>query len=322
MKLWSRLNARFRQWILARHPREKETTLTQKRIYILPTGAGVAFLVVSLLVLLLAINYENNLAYAVCFTMLSLFMTAIVHTYANLSGLQVEVLSVSPVFKGDQALFRFRLYSPRVLTQVSFGFDQQKAQAWDIPAGSNLVIEVPLLAEHRGWQEIALLRVSSLYPLGFFKTWSWLAFDQSVLVYPSPVKEDGELQAAGGSVTEPQALSKGQEDFQELKAYGFGMPINRIAWKVFAKGQGLHVKSYTGETGEDVWLSLNIWPNLGLEARLSRISYWVLELSRKGIPFGLNLNDEILMGPDIGENHKLDVLKALALYRSEPQTHD
>lgn len=322
MKLWSRLNARFRQWILARHPREKETTLTQKRIYILPTGAGAAFLVVSLLVLLLAINYENNLAYAVCFTMLSLFITAIVHTYANLSGLQVAVLSVSPVFKGDHALFRFRLYSPRALTQVTFAFEQQSAQTWDIPAGSDLIIDVPLLTEHRGWQEIALLRVSSLYPLGFFKTWSWLAFDQCVLVYPSPVKEEGALQAAGGSGMEPQASSKGHEDFQELKPYGFGMPINRIAWKVLAKGQGLHVKSYVGETGEDVWLSLDMWPSLGLEARLSRLSYWVLELSRKGIPFGLNLNNEILIEPDIGESHKLDVLKVLALYRAEPNAHD
>ena len=63
--LRSRLQGRVRRWALKRYPRSRSVTLTQKRIFILPTRAGAGFMLLLLMLLIMGVNYENNLIYAI-----------------------------------------------------------------------------------------------------------------------------------------------------------------------------------------------------------------------------------------------------------------
>jgi hypothetical protein len=118
---WSRrLGARARRWALGRHVPARSLTLTQKRIFIFPTRAGLWFLFAALVILLLGINYENNLVYAVSFVLLSLFVVSILHTYSNLAGLTITALAARPCLVGESAEFELLLLHLTSLSAVIF----------------------------------------------------------------------------------------------------------------------------------------------------------------------------------------------------------
>jgi hypothetical protein len=62
-----RLSARFNAWFDARLPLADHHSTGQRNTYILPTGAGVLFGAVLLVLLLASINYQLNLGYALTF---------------------------------------------------------------------------------------------------------------------------------------------------------------------------------------------------------------------------------------------------------------
>ena len=66
------LRKRVRDWWSGRHPRTDHLVLTQRNVYILPTGAG-WMLAVTLVVLLIAsMNYQLNLGFLLTFLLTKL----------------------------------------------------------------------------------------------------------------------------------------------------------------------------------------------------------------------------------------------------------
>lgn len=314
MKKVKPLGNRFRHFVLGRNLAKNSITLTQKRIFILPTLAGLVFLLVSLLVLLLAINYQNNLAYAVCFFMMSLFISSIIHTYVNMSGLKIEALSPASVFPEEMIAYRYRLRSPRNMWQLVLGFEGEYFEsAFDLKADQDRVVSVAKKAVRRGWQSPPLLKITSRYPLGLFRVWSWIQLDQQALIYPQPIKL-GELEDISGELVGHATQSKsGDEDFKGLQEYQPGESIKRIAWKHFAKGQGVLIKTYEGSNSQGQWLDISGWPDLSTEQKLSSMCFWALHLSKNQIAYGLKL-DTLMIEPESSEKHRDQVLRELALY--------
>ena len=91
-----RLRASFQQWVNRRIPPAREVTLDQRRIFIFPGKVGFFFGFCLLVMLVTAINFQNNLCYALTFLLATLFMVAILHTFANLSGLTIRALRAQP----------------------------------------------------------------------------------------------------------------------------------------------------------------------------------------------------------------------------------
>jgi uncharacterized protein (DUF58 family) len=72
---------------------------------------------------------------------------------------------------------------------------------------------------------------------------------------------------------------------------------------------------FSGRAAAELWLDWNQLPgNLDQEARLSRLTRWVLSADRDGLRYGLRLPAQEL-APDAGEAHRLACLRELALYR-------
>lgn len=309
------LRERLRHWSLSRVKEQSRVRLQRHNIYIFPTWAGGVFLLVALLVLLLGINYQNNLAYAVCFFMLSLLVTAIVFTYANLSGLDVEAEVGEPVFAGEAAGFRYRLASPRTLYRIHVHLLASAAVTVDVQEVAQVHVSLP--SEKRGWLEAGALCISTVFPLGLLRAWTWVRLTQRVLVYPTPIEGGALEDLQQRTQKDGQAVTLGAgEDYFGLKAYSQGDAVNRIAWRVLAKGQGLHTKQYQNEQGGQVMLHWDAWPQLAKEARLSRLTYWALVLSKRDVAYGLSLPG-VELPPGLGEAHLVQVLESLALFRGE-----
>ena len=75
--------------------------LGHNRIYILPTRSGLVFGAVFFTMLLGALNYSNNMGFALAFLLTAVAVVSIHHCQRNLDGLRLTVSGCTPVFAGE-----------------------------------------------------------------------------------------------------------------------------------------------------------------------------------------------------------------------------
>lgn len=289
------------------------------KLYILPTRAGMGYCFVLLLLLLLSVNFENNLAYALTFLLTGVFIVAMHMTHSNLAGVKTEFAGAEACYAQDIALFYVWVSSQRGRDhyQLTASWSNQPSVTFDIQALYREKIAVPCHAPERGWLTPGLLRIESRLPLGLFKVWTFHALSVKCLVYPQPINHpvssgmDQGYQGRG-------ILSNqdGSDDFQGLTDYQPGMSQQHIAWKVFARGQGLHVKHYVAEQDAELWLDWQACLESGVEAKLSSLCYQARYLTSQQRAFGLRLPGKKLV-PAMGPEHLRAVLTTLALFGKE-----
>ncbi len=313
--LAERFTRRMRRWAIARHASGQRIELTQRVIYIFPTWAGFAYLGVNLLILLLAINYQNNLAYAVCFMLGAVFLVSILHTYATLSGVVVETGRCEPVFVGEDIGFSYQLKAAdRQVNQITLAIHDADLRSVAIAAGSSAILTLFRPALRRGWEEAGALYIETRYPLGLIRAWSWASLQNKCLVYPKPVqaKLPPPLSPAAAEGGRPiGSRLSGTDAFQGLDDYQTGDSLSRIAWKKLASGQGLKVRSYTTEQGQEFWLDASVWPG-SREVKISEMTWQALQYHAQNQTYGLRLSGADL-APAKGRGHLDAVLKQLAL---------
>ncbi|MBX8561964.1 DUF58 domain-containing protein [Pseudomonas cichorii] len=306
----------WQRWLVRRIPPAARIKLDHRRIFILPTRTCATFALVVFLMLLVSINYQNSLAYGLTFLLLSVGILAILHTYRNLGGLVLSAGLARSVFVGEPVQLRLRLESADHAHQaLGLGWNAQTLQPGDVTAEGLTEVELTLPAETRGWLRAPRLRVESVFPLGIFRAWSWLDLEQTVLIYPRPIP--GAMPLLQG--VQPHAQDDGQatrgagvDDYQGLRSYQPGDNRRRLHWKAYSRGQGLLVKDFTDLSGHELCLDFMA---LGgdIEERLSRLCYWVLELSQRQQPFALRLPG-FLSAVDSSDAHREACLRQLALF--------
>lgn len=310
------LERRWRTWLARRIPSAAQVRLDHRRLFIMPSRSGAAFIAALLVMLLAAINYQNSLAYGLTFLLAAVFVVAILHTWRNLGGLQLQGEAGEPVFAGDTALLGVRLEGGRrSRLALGLGWPPEPLQLLDVAAGEAQQAQLALASRRRGWLRPPRLRIESRFPLGILVVWSWVDLQQAVLVYPRPQPADLPLAAGAAGDDEPagqRAQGRGVDDYQGLRVYQPGDSRRRMHWKAFSRGQGLLVKDFSELLGSDLELDLDAVPG-DLESRLSILCHWVLELHRREQPFALRLGD-VWLPADTGDAHRDACLRALALH--------
>lgn len=304
---------RWQRWLDRRIPREREITLNQRRIFIFLSRQGLLAALMVFTLFIAGINYANNLLLGLCFFIGSLFVIAIHHTYANLSGLRIRALATAPAFAGEWAKLTLRLDDARLRTHNSLhvNWGESEQHIAQVAAEHDIVIELPVL--RRGWYRPPRLKLSTVYPLGWLRAWTWLDMDMPVLVYPHP-EPLAEIPTQAGEQGDGERRRRvGQEDFDSLKAFTPGDPLAHISWKHAARGQGLLTKTFSAEEAGSEVLDWDVLSGHTIEKRLSYLTWWVLRLSQESRPFGLVLPGQRF---DIasGLTHREACLKALALF--------
>lgn len=309
----------FARWLDRRIPPQSALTFTQKHIFILPSRQGWYFSLVLLLLLLTAINYQNNLAYALVFFLASIINTAIVMTYLNLAGLQLRAGKVYPAFAGDHAEFELQLMrEPRKQHHfLHIGWPGNVMQQHDLVEEEKKTVRLHCETVKRGPFRPGRLLLESFYPLGFLRCWSWVDLDFATVTYPKPwplAELPGQVSAGGSGREKPHA---GTDDFWGFKDYNKGDPLRHVDWRSLAKGQQLQSKVYSDREDEKHWVDWYALPREGTEQRLSKMCSWVLLLDQADKRYGLRL-PEAEIEPDRGDKHRHRVLSALAMHGYEP----
>ena len=141
---------RFTTWALrSRPPEPVPVFLSQRRVYVLPTRAGLLYALSLVVMLIGAINYNLSLGHGLVFLLAGLGVVAILHTFRNLAGISVTVGACTPVFAGETARFPLLLHNPdaRARQQLRLFLPGQPALAIDVPPSGSARVLLPEFAE-------------------------------------------------------------------------------------------------------------------------------------------------------------------------------
>lgn len=307
-----------RSWLDRRLPPANSVTLGLRTIFILPTREGMSFAMMMFLMVIAAINYQNSLIFAVAFLLGSLFVVSILHTYRNMSGLTISAGATRAAFAGEDAEFSVSISrsGERTFEAIQLGWDGSMLQVADLVDDEESKIRLYVETSKRGRLDPGRLLVQTNYPVGLFRAWSWVDLDMSALVYPRP-QFAGSIPPALGISNEGELLHReGVDDFFGLREYRHGDGLRHIAWKSYARTNQLFTKQFAAYVDRRVWLEWDYFSGMDRESRLSRLCYWVVQLSKTANAYGLRLPGEEI-APASGPEHRQEVLKMLALYELE-----
>jgi uncharacterized protein (DUF58 family) len=328
-----RLRARARAWILRRQGRDVDPVLLRRnRIYILPTRMGLAYAAMVFAMLLGGMNYNNNLGLAFTFLLVGLGLVTMHHCHGTLSGLRLRLVAAEPGFVGDELRFRWLLENDAGLPRPALQLEVQDATqvqsrramtrtTWaEVPARGAVEATIGLPATRRGRVPLERLVIATSHPLGLFRAWAVLHPTHSAIAWPKPAGRDREPPLTATDTGGAQSHAIGEEDFAGLRPFQQGDSLRRVAWKAYARGQGLHTKQYAGT---DVVSHVFDWeslPNLGTEARLAQLCRWVVDANERGEAFGLRLPGTEIE-TNLGTAHRERCLNALALFEPAGSAH-
>ena len=294
-------------------------TLNRTNIFILPTREGLFFCVLLVFLLIAAINYQNSLIFGFAFLLGSLFMVSMIHTFRNLSGLSIRPGGARPAFAGEDAEFTIMLshHGDRQYEAIHLAWPESLGQIADLVGEAELTARLYAKSTVRGILKPGRLHIQTCYPVGLFRAWSWVDFDMSAVIYPRPTYA-GPVPTALNAVNEGELLnSQGVDDFYGMKEYQPGDPLRHVAWKSYARVGELISKQFAAFVDRRVWLDWDYFAGLERENRLSRLCYWVVQLSRSHDEFGLRIPG-VEIPPGRSEEHREQVLNALALFEIDP----
>ena len=323
------LQQKFRSWLFRPKVESGTITLTQRRIFILPTKQGIAFALVLVLMLLGDINYNLSLGYVLTFLLAMMAVLSMLYAFRNLAHLEIRAGKVDAVFSGDTAKFLLHFNNPSKLSRHQLQLAQSGASFWssppltisfDVLASQDSEITFPLLATRRGWLQTGRLKLYTEFPLGLFHAWSYLHFDTRCLVYPKPLR-DAPLPLSNAPGGTGKRSVTGDDDFAGLRKYSAGDALPRIAWKAFAGGRGLQVKQFSTPVGEELWLDFFYAFDVTTEEKLSRMTRWVLDAEAQGLRYGLRLPDAEFP-PGNGAMHRDECLHRIALCNLSDSSFD
>ena len=299
-----------------KQPETLPAILNRHRIYVLPTRFGLVFSLMLLVMMIGALNYNNNPAVLLTCLLGAAAYQSVFQAFAAINRLELHALKAQPCSAGDTLQLSIIFHSG-ASARRGLRLRREKALVgdpdivFDIGATETRAIKIELPTLHRGWQPVGRIRVFSEYPFGLFQVWSWLNPDFQALIYPRAEVHAPPLPRAGGEAQTRVQHSAG-DDLATLRDYRPSDPRRRIAWKASARHNTLLVKEFEQQRGHETVLDWHALEGLDYEARIARIAAWVVRAEAAQTPYLIVL-PHMRIGPAQGAEHRHVCLRELAL---------
>ena len=312
-------NARLAAWVLRRQGADElPLTLERRRIYILPTRAGLVFAALLFLMLIGGLNYGNSLALLLTFLCAGFALVSMQLCHRNLLGASLLAARALPAFAGSPGTLEVTLGNsaaqPRLRLEAALAL--QPALTADLTAAAAERLELPLPPRARGRWPVGRLRLASAHPFGLFRAWTWVHAPLEQLVYPRPL---GVLPMPTGHGRKPGTHAQGSSGADEwlgLRPFRAGDSPRQVDWKAYAREAPLLVKEYSPPGAELRVFDFAQLHSPDPEARLSQLARWVVDAEARGERYALSLPG-VRIAPDRGPQQRHRCLAALALFGTE-----
>lgn len=312
----SRLNRWWAQWLNRRLPPAAKVTLAHKSIFILPTGFGLLWLFLVLILFIFGTNYQNNLVIGLSILLLSLFNTCIIYSYRNLAGLTLHSTASPQAYAGETIVFPIKLFSTQRQFDVLLNYSDNQIKVIKTIGEEPIQTLVPFNNLARGRVSPGRLKIESRYPLGLFRAWSHVNLDNPHIVFASPLVSPSQLKSLD---TDNENITgdigthiPGVDEFKGLKQHIPGESLKQVAWKQLAQGRGMLSKEFQQPQGEPKWLFIENLSTPKLEKQLSELTWAIDKMSGRGQVFGLVIGRKKIL-PSDGDAHRIHCLQELAM---------
>ena len=232
------------------------------------TREGLIFLLLSLAIGAAAVNTGNNILYLIFSLMLGLVVVSGILSRRMLRGLKPRIDFPEHIFAGVEALCsvevenkKKRIPSIGIVLSVSKSFPLIRRAFFWVPARSKVNGFAPAMFPHRGRFHLTELELRTRFPFSFFVKIHRYFLNQEVRVYPAVYRlpEDILARIAEGILMESPYRGDSQQ-LLHLRDYGSFDSSKRIHWKASAKLEKLQVKEFQRETGRDLSLYFDCYP--------------------------------------------------------------
>lgn len=308
------LGRRIDYWIDKRtNKKSKSFLINRKNIYILPTKAGWLFLLTLIAILSGAINYNNSMAYLLCFFLTSLGFIAMLQTHQNLNKININAMHSLPSYCGKSIDFIFNLSCTSNQRHYAINTGTNP-EVLSVSENSQPKFFITQKAIKRGQQNPDRFKVSTEFPIGLFYAWTQVKINNPVIVYPKPIISNTEItEFLSGDNLNKQLT--GDDDYAGIRDFKKGDNPKRLAWKAIAKTGKLYTKEFSTESGDYLMFDFDkLDQTSNTEEKLSLLCGLIIAASEQKLNYGLRLAEKII-SPDHGDLHKHNCLTLLALYK-------
>lgn len=308
-----------------REAEEGEVFLRQRRVFIVPTRAGLIFGVMLIVLFICSINYSLSLGFGLTFLLAACAVIDMHLTFRNLAHLYLSPGRTHAVFAGEITQFELHLRNQRKhgryalhLTFIDTAEPAQEQLA-DIPANNATTAALGVMTTERGWLTAPTIRLHTTFPLGLLRAWSYWQPATQTLVYPAPEAGEPDLPLHAGGTETGHGLV-GHDDFAGIRAYQSGDSIRHMAWRQIARSAtgALVTKQFEGGTSSQLVLDYaQMMTGLNTEQKISRMTRWVLMAEAQGLTYSFAIGQTQFSAAS-GPAHLAACLQALALYGRAP----
>ncbi|MCQ9326208.1 DUF58 domain-containing protein [Neisseria dentiae] len=290
-----------------------------------PTRLGVGLAVTVVLLWLVGLNYQVNLAYAAAFWLAGFLLVSVLLNLRQLSALQITADMPAEVFAGGHAVLELAAAGDTrrrwlwLCSENDFANPRTPPaklwRAWHIGSDGLPVFQWHIPAVMRGYLRIPPLRVASVAPFGVSMVqcvWRWPG---EAVVFPAPLPHDlPDMPARSGETDRQRPPAQGGDDLAYLQAHRQGASLQHVAWKTYAKTGEMLDKRFEEpqQAARNTVISYADYPAGTDKDRLAGLlCFRVLEAERRGLPYSLELPQR-LIAPQHGQREIC--LTALALW--------
>lgn len=303
----------FNRWLTQRLTKNSSQTLNKRNIFILPSHAGIAYLLITFAIFLLATNYENNLSLLLSYWLISVWIIILYLSYFNLSGLHCEAKTIQSVHVNDKIQLDIHLNSTKLRFDLNWQ-DEAKTHIKQLRPNLQL-LKLNWTASKRGAWQLPRVKLFSQAPLGLFTVFSYLDFNQQTLIYPKLIACPEYLSGTGKADNKTDSDDNNEQssgyDFQGLKNYQTGDALSRVAWKRITINKNWQIKEFDQPQNSQVWYAIQHIKAQTHEDKLSKLTWLVTQAEAQGYSYGLQLNHTELP-PAQGPEHLKQCLTLLA----------
>ncbi len=317
-----------------RPPVSDGNPVQRHNIRIRPTRLGAGLAVTVLLLWLVGLNYQVNLAYLAAFWLAGFIITGILLNLRQLLGLRLVAEVPHEIFAGSTARVRLSAVGNNRRRWLWFASADTpnrhaarsggtafsdgvygSADSWRFwPLSDGLPQqEWPVPATMRGRLRLPVLHTAAAAPFGICLVeahWQW---QTDAVVYPAPIPHTPPDNGGSGDTDTCRAPVQGDGDLAYLQAHQDGASLQHVAWKTYAKTGEMLDKRFETQPAESsrTLISYRDYPAAGKDQAAGLLCHRVLEAERSNTPYTLELPDRTIT-PQKGQREMC--LTALGLW--------
>jgi uncharacterized protein (DUF58 family) len=296
--------------------RAKTIKLGLKNLYIFPNIYGVYWILTIIVLYILGTNLEVNFTIFLSYLMLAVFLISIFLTHFNLHGLELSTTDQDINFANKEINYSIIINSEKYRSNLRLKFlDQLTNYKMFKNINGSKKITINCQKKERGIHYPDVIYGESSAPLSLLNCWFYWQPSTKIIVAPEIKK--GKLSLKDSSQDSYSNISNTQsipvEELVDFKSYEKGEKKSLIFWKSLAKSKKLQTKIYKNKANKIKILQLD--NSLPLEIGLKNLCFEVHDEYIKNNFYGINLENEINILPNIGYSHYFKCLYLLAKYK-------